>query len=107
MAYLSRFLISHLKRNKSQKFNPDGEITRQEAAVILSKLLEKLEVSISPSVAAFSDMDKAGDWAKVAIGVVQSAGIMSGVSENKFDPLGKYTREQSIATLIRVLECYL
>jgi hypothetical protein len=89
-----------------KKFNPDGEITRQEAAVILAKLLEELGVNASPSAAAFSDMDKAGDWAKAAIGVVQSAGIMSGVGENKFDPLGKYTREQSIATLMRVWDYY-
>ena len=32
---------------------------------------------------------------------MQKSGVMGGVGDNKFDPKGSYTREQSIITMLR------
>jgi len=36
------------------------------------------------------------------VGLVQGSGIMGGVGDNRFDPQGEYTREQSILTMLRL-----
>ena len=49
----------------------------------------------------FSDRGSFSSWAYDEIGMVQAAGVMGGVGNNRFDPKGTYTREQSIATTLR------
>lgn len=86
-------------------FNPDGEIMRQEAAVILTNLMSALGEPLSASEPTFADNAQIDSWALNAVGQVQKAGIMAGTGNNNFTPkgdAGKYTREQSIVTLLKV-----
>lgn len=56
-----------------------------------------------PDVAAsFADMGSVSPWASKEVGAVQAAGIMKGVADNRFDPKGTYTYEQSIVTMLRM-----
>ena len=86
-------------------FNPDGEITRQEAAVILSNLMSAMAEPLPESEPTFADNAQIDTWAMDAVGRVQKAGIMSGTGNNYFNPkgdAGRYTREQSIITIVKV-----
>jgi diketogulonate reductase-like aldo/keto reductase/flavodoxin len=86
-------------------FNPEGEIARQEAAVILANLMSALGKPLPESEPSFADRALIDSWALAAVGQMQSSGIMAGTGSNNFSPkgeAGKYTREQSIATLLRV-----
>ena len=86
-------------------FNPDGEITRQEAAVILSNLMSAMAEPLPESEPTFADNAQIDTWAMDAVGRVQKAGIMSGTGNNNFNPkgdAGRYTREQSIITIVKV-----
>ncbi|MDR1641059.1 MAG: S-layer homology domain-containing protein [Clostridiales bacterium] len=86
-------------------FNPDGEITRQEAAVILSNLASSLGKPLPVSEPTFADRALIDSWAVASVGQMQSSGIMAGTGNNNFTPkgeAGKYTREQSISTLLRL-----
>lgn len=85
-------------------FNPNGEITRQEAAVMLSRTAEVLGMNISKtSTKYYSDKSKIKDWAKEGVDFVSSSNIMTGIDDRHFDPIGKYTRQQAYITMLRML----
>lgn len=112
------------------RFDPDGKLTREQAASMLSRLAEAIGFPLSarsstageaavatverpmaekpvftPPAATpptFADNAAISSWAFDAVGQVQATGIMSGVGNNTFDPQGKYTREQSILTMYRL-----
>lgn len=86
-------------------FNPDGEITRQEAAVMLAKTAKVLGVDTSnASSPGFSDNVTIKDWAKASVGFVSSKSVMTGIAGNRFDPAGKLIKEQAFAIIIRLLK---
>ncbi len=92
------------------RFNPNGMITRQEAAVMLMRTAAVLGITkTNEQPEVFTDKDTHAIWAREAIAFVSSLKdktsnnkIMGGVGNGKFDPLGGYTREQSFVTMLRL-----
>lgn len=84
------------------RFAPDAFITREEAAVILSRIYSIYNSDTAPSDFIYDDHDNISDWAAEAIYKMRSAGIMNGVSDTKFSPKSNYTTEQSIVTILRL-----
>lgn len=83
------------------KFRPKDAITREEAAVILHKLMQ-YKAGSQASVAAtasFKDMNSVSEWAKQAVSELKAKGILDGKGDNNFDPRGKVTRAE-IAKLL-------
>ena len=87
------------------RFNPNGTLTREQAATMLARLSEAAGDPLPTANAAFSDKASISSWAVAQVGQVQAAGIMSGVGNNRFGPTGTYTREQSIVTMLRLFRC--
>ncbi|MDR0293386.1 MAG: S-layer homology domain-containing protein [Oscillospiraceae bacterium] len=88
-------------------FDPNGGISRQEAAVILEKVARKGLLKELPSgEIAFKDLG--GSYAVDAIKKMRgvSPGIMSGKSADTFDPDGKFTREESVSTMLKLWEWF-
>lgn len=85
-------------------FNPDGQLTREQAATILARLASAMGHPFPAGTVSFSDSASIAGWAAQAVGQVQAAGIMDGVGNNTFHPQGTYTREQSIVTLLRLYQ---
>ena len=81
-------------------FTPDSKLTREQAAAILCNLAESLGQPLKAADPSFADNGKMSGWAVSFVGKVQAAGLMSGKSNNNFDPKGPYTREQSITTIM-------
>lgn len=86
----------------NNKFAPDNNITRQEAAVMLSNLANVLNVPITKNNEKYVDEKYFAVWAKESIYNVSGSGIMVGTEPNKFSPWMNYTREQAIATVYRL-----
>lgn len=84
------------------KFGPDDYITREQAAVILVKLAEKLGGTIAECDPTFSDNASTSSWAFKQVGKIQAAGIMGGTGNNNFSPKAHYTREQSVLTILKL-----
>ena len=86
------------------EFAPDDLLTREEAAVILSRLINVAHPNlIAPELYyEFEDSGEVSDWAMDSIQRICNMGIMNGVGENRFAPQKNYTAEQAIATLVRV-----
>ena len=86
------------------KFNPNGELTREQAATILVRLADALGRPLPEGTAAFSDNASISSWALESVGRAKAGGIMDGIGNNTFSPQGAYTREQSIMTAYRLFE---
>lgn len=95
------------------KFDPEGYITRQEAATMLYRTAKVMGVSEPNSEKLeFTDGDKFAEWGKEGIFFVsaslskQGMRVMGGVENGKFDPQGFYTKEQSVLTIYRLFNTY-
>lgn len=84
------------------KFSPNGDITREQAAVMLMRASNVLGYTPSGKVLSFADRDEFSDYAVKGIDFVAAAGVMNGVSNNRFSPRGNYTREMSCLTMVRL-----
>ncbi|CCQ98680.1 putative 5'-nucleotidase [[Clostridium] ultunense Esp] len=83
-------------------FRPNQLITRQEAATMLSKLLE-LQGSTKNDRVSFTDTTRIGTWAKEGIAAAINAGLFQGYPDKSFRPEQKITRAETAATLQRAL----
>ncbi|MEK5489680.1 S-layer homology domain-containing protein [Paenibacillus sp. FSL R7-0297] len=89
------------------RFRPDDTITREEAAVVLSRLMKSGASAQSPASAAgnavFADTGSISLWAKEAVSELQAKGLISGKGNNQFDPRGEVTRAETAKLLYGLL----
>ncbi len=86
------------------KFDPNGTLTREQAATILVRLADAMGHPLPQAGASFADNASIGSWARDAVGRVKAGGIMDGVGSNTFNPKAAYSREQSILTILRLYQ---
>jgi len=82
------------------KFAPNESLTREQAAVIISKIMK---LKSDPAAAeAFTDRDKISSWAKEYVGAVVAAGLFKGYdADNSFRPQNSIKRAEAIVALDR------
>ena|GEM_PF-1206401 len=85
-------------------FDPNSPITREQAAVMLNRLVELFGFHSHNVFPQFDDHQEISAWAMLAVGHIQAREIMSGVGGNRFAPQDLYTREQSIVTILRLFD---
>lgn len=81
-------------------FGPSDNVTREQAAVILSNAFHQGKESGYPS---FSDAFSISDWAITSVNVMLSHNYMSGMGNNRYSPKSSLTRGQ-ITTIIHARE---
>ena len=79
------------------KFGTGQEISRQDMAVMVYKAAEYcgIELAMGEEMLEFSDADKIADYAKDAVCAMHTAGVISGVGGNRFEPVGNATRAEA------------
>ncbi len=94
------------------KFNPDNTITRQEAAAMLSRIAAL--AGYSPKDAPLSFNDISGLWGSADISKVSSMTtpfmqnqngnlrVMGGIGNGQFAPHDYYSRQEAVATMVRI-----
>ena len=88
----------------SNNFSPNDLLTREQAATILSKLSDSMGIQLTNNPVEFSDNNDISDWAFDSICCMNDLGVMRGIGDNRFDPKGAYTIEQSIISSLRVYD---
>ncbi|MBQ3055203.1 MAG: S-layer homology domain-containing protein [Oscillospiraceae bacterium] len=88
-------------------FAPSRPITRQEAAVMLARTAKLFHLNPTEKPLVFED--EIAHWAADAVSYITSvkgstSAIMQGIGGQMFSPLGLYTREQSIITILRLYQ---
>lgn len=94
-----------VKGRGNNLFDPFSPITREEAAVMLSRVYT-MYASDKPApeseVADIADSDSVSDWARDSVKKVYALNIMQGMPNGTFAPKNPYTREQCYATFVRL-----
>lgn len=103
----------------NNKFNPEGNITRQEAAKMLyntldvgTNILEEYRSDNKNGVNGiflphvFNDGAQINSWARNEIYAMYHLGVMMGDANNCFNPLEGYTKEQAICTFLRLYNAF-
>ena len=96
------------------RFAPERELTREQAALMLVRLFNAIHVYLDTDLPVmldlpylpilFLDYEQISPWAYNGVASAFGLGIMSSVGGNRFAPQDPYTREQSIATIMRLFE---
>lgn len=88
-------------------FAPNGNITRNEISIILSKVL-KLEVSEEEKILLinFKDMELIPDWTKPSVAEVVKAELMKGDTDYNFNPSNNATRAEAATVIYRLTKVY-
>lgn len=81
-------------------------LTRQEAAVICTRLMQRVGMAEEADVSTlttYADREQIAGWAKDGVSVMTQMGLMSGTGKG-FAPTQTLTTEQAITLLVRVYE---
>lgn len=80
----------------AQMFNPDGKITRQDMATICYRVLASKGIATdSANAKKFMDAGEISDYAKTAVDVLSSLGIINGKGDGIFAPDNFATRAEA------------
>lgn len=83
-------------------FNPNSTITRQDAAVIIYRLVDYIGITLQGDK-AFSDSQDISDYASSAIGALGANEIINGI-DGKFEPKASITRAQTSKMISNVFD---
>lgn len=97
--------IGIISGKTENEFAPDDNLTREEAATIIMRMIDITTPMEETEVwCEYSDINDISDWALNSVQRISNLGFMKGVGENKFAPQSTYTIEQAVATVVRVLD---
>ena len=87
-------------------FRGNSRITREDSAVILSRIIEKKNITLYESNAdgLFSDESDISDYALSAVREMKSFGILSGIGENLFAPKKNVTRAEAAQMIYNIIK---
>lgn len=80
-------------------FNPEANISRQEAVTMIGRLLEK---GYAAPPLAFTDSSKIPAWSAEHIRVLSAMGVLGGYEDGSFRPAAPMTRAQVASALFRL-----
>lgn len=91
----------YVKGDPDGSFRPNDSVTRQEAAVMISKILE-LETNFT-SAAAYNDYRYIPSWSVGYVGAVSKAKIMAGYPDGSFKADRVLSRAEAVIALDKAL----
>lgn len=94
-----------IKGVSDTSFNPDGHLTREQVAVMMTRILDYIEYPTAhlKTGAAYNDYQQISSYAKDSALILKNLNIMSGVN-NTFAPQQPLTRSEMAKILKRTLE---
>ena len=86
----------------SNVFGPFLHLTRQEAAVVSTRVAGNLAVGFAPAAVAFVDASRIAAWALSSVHEAAAQGILAGFPDGSFRPTDSLSRAQAAALLGRL-----
>jgi hypothetical protein len=83
-------------------FKPDNNITRQEAASMIAKVIPNY--GTTTKLTGILDTGDISNWAKGSVEAVFGRGYITGDNRNMYRPLGALTRAEACVILLRLLD---
>lgn len=108
-AYYTKFIMAAYENNLISGtgegiFGVGNNISRQDAAVIMDRVLKMRGIETSASNVAFGDDASIADYAREAVANVASAGIFGGDENKNFNPKNNLSRAEACAILCRLAQ---
>ncbi len=100
--YISRLFDAKIVTGYDGRINPDNEITREEAAAIIFRLLKYKGFDFVSSY-VFDDMNTVSPWASEAVGSLGAIGVINGYN-NAFSPLNNLTRAEAASMIANLIQ---
>jgi len=100
--YINTAYTNGVVNGNGDGFSPQENITREDAAVIMYRILSK-NYPVEGATLSFIDKSEISDYAKEAIGAMKNEGIIEGVGKNKFEPKSPITRAQCAVLINRCI----
>lgn len=85
------------------RFAPNAPLTREQAAVLLVRYLEKKDATGTPAALTFTDSNKISPFAREGLAMAQGMGILSGYDDKTVRPQSTVTRAEGTALLLRAV----
>lgn len=111
--YINSALNWGIINGSNGKFDPNGEITREEMVAIVIRALKKHDPSLVendlskepfyPAELPYTDYNQISPWAIDDMKLAYMMGLIEGVNEDELDPKGKVTRAQASVVLLRYI----
>jgi len=95
------FKAGYINGISKSKFAPNDNLTREQAAVIISKIMNSDLNSTQTSSNTFIDNDKVSVWAKDYVSSAAKARLIKGYDDNSFKPQNPIKRAEAVVTLNR------
>ena len=87
------------------KFGTGLEITRQDMAVMIYRILSLKGIEMNNSAnAGFADAEMIAEYARTAVNTLAEQKIVSGIGENRFNPKGNATRAEAAQMIYGILK---
>ena len=87
-------------------FAPNTPITREDAAVMLTRYLKNRGISLEESTASFADHSTISLYAKGSVAAMQKVGLLSGDENGNFRPKAQITRAEIASIFMRMCQKY-
>lgn len=88
----------------AKTFGPNELVSRQDAALMLSRVYEAVGGKIPAGASTtFDDNGEIGSWAMDAVAFMSSKKIINGMGGNRFDPRGNASVEQALKIAVEMM----
>ena len=104
---LTAYALGITKGTSENTFSPNAKKTREEMAVMITRVLEKVGINVTayPEAAVkFDDDAEFHDWGRNSIYFMSVSGIIKGVGNNKMNATGTAKAEEAVAIALRCAE---
>lgn len=91
-----------VKGDEKGNFNPDAQITREDMATMLYRLVGNSENKGDVNV--FTDAGNISDYAKSAVAYLNANGVINGMGDGSFAPKSMATRAQSAQIIYNIVK---
>ncbi len=103
---LKAYALGITKGVSESKFG-NGTITREQMSTMIDRALNKAGIDTTidlEKVEKFADDKEIHEWARSSVYSMSEKGIVKGVGDNKFNPLGIAKIEEALAISVRCVE---
>ena len=102
--YINAAYKMGIAQGSNGKFNPNVQITRQDAATLAVRFAEAHGMRFAESASTFSDSASIDAYARGAITKLVNSQIINGYTDNTFRPKNSATRAEAAKIIYQLLE---
>lgn len=102
--YVEAVAKARVVLGSQDRFYPNNNITREEMAVIIVRVMEQKGINVMSSQVSFTDKDEISSWAVESVSKAVDKKIIKGMTDTTFEPKQNATRAQASVMLYRLME---